>query len=157
MKDLHFDIIKEQYSEELNRESMLGQKAQVYLSILTVFLSAIIFKIKDLKQVTASLHECEMITLYISFICILISAVTIIKSLGIYEYRKSISLDRLIERIDSEVDDIEFNNRSAGDYIAAIKHNVKINNKRANLLSIALYSIIASFLTILIFILIIIR
>ena len=157
MKDLYFDVIKEQYSEELKRESLLSQKAQVYLSILTALLSAVIFKVKDLKQVTASLNYYEMIPLYASFLFLLISAVVVIKSLGIYKYRKQVSLEKLIKQIDDEIEDNEFKNRSAADIVTATKHNFYTNNSRSKLLSIALYAILLGFFTILLFIIIIIR
>ena len=50
MEDLRYDYAKEIYKIECDRENNLNNKSQIYLSLITIIISSLLFNIKDLFE-----------------------------------------------------------------------------------------------------------
>ena len=131
-----YDFFKSQYDEENIRNNELTKRAEIYLSIISLFLTAVLFKIKDIfdsiKDVPTFLLTILLIVGLVSFA---ISLLFLINSLKIRDYEGVIDFNDFIEKNDDTTQSPEdfFEDRVA-DYIVAVKRNEIINNDKADLL-----------------------
>lgn len=151
-----YDFFKSQYDEENVRNNELTKRAEIYLSIISLFLTAVLFKIKDIldsiKDVPVYLLTILLIAGLISFA---ISLLFLINSLKIRDYEGVIDFDDFISKNDDETQSTEdfFEDRVA-DFIVAVKRNEIINNDKANLLIMSRILILIGFLLTIAFIIV---
>lgn len=153
MTDKQFKYIEEQYKDEIQRDEYLSKKAQVYLSINSLIITALIFKAKDLKDLLVEPTCLELILTFLTFISIFISFLFVLFTLGIYSFERPTDFQTIIEEQDNEIKDEEFIENRASDYIVAFQENSKICDKKANYLRVSLIAMIIGFTSSLILIL----
>jgi len=143
-----YQFFKELYAEENTRYNELTKKAEVYFSIVSLFLSAVLFKFNDVSSSIGKLHNvCLIIGLSISLIAVGIALLLLIYSLKIRKYEGTIDMEEYIGKNKTYYqEDGEFYEDRIADFIVAIDRNTETNNKRADLLTISTYFIVAGLL-----------
>src|SRR5258708_27644832 len=130
------DFFKTHYDEENNRSNILTKRDEIYFSIISLFLTAVLFKIKDIFDYTKDIdHKYLIVLLCTGLISFSASLLLVVYSLKIRDFKGVIDIDDFIKKNNEGPQENEdfFRDRVA-DYIVAIKRNTKINNKKAGLL-----------------------
>ena len=133
------DYIERQFKTELDREESLSKKGQIYLSINSIILSTLLFKIKELKELIDL--ECgleSLVTLVITLLLIFASVFFIALSLKIHSYERPSSSDTMKREMLDNISTDSFLSHRIADLLVAIKRNALVNDKRANRLQISL-------------------
>lgn len=128
-----YDFFKSQYDEENQRNNELTKRAEIYLSIISLFITAVLFK---LKEILDSIKEAPSlflsILLIIGVISFAISLLFLINSLKIRDYEGVIDFDDFIKKNDvTTQSSSDFFEDRVADYIVALKRNEIINNDKA--------------------------
>ena len=97
MTEKQFKYIEDLYKEEMVRDESLSKKAQVYLSINSLLITALVFKAKDLKELLVQPSGLESLLVILTFIFIFISFLAIILALAIYRYERPTDVQTLID------------------------------------------------------------
>jgi hypothetical protein len=146
----HYDYFKERYSQELERYKELSKKSQIYLSIVSLFSTAIFFNIKDIAPF---LSEDKGAGCIFSALIVLtgLSLLIIIRSLQIRMYSRVTDDSDYIEKFDSgEMTDDSFFKERIADFIVSTKNDSKLNDDKAFWLILSEYSIMSiTFFTVL--------
>ena len=145
MTEKQFKYIEDLYKEEMVRDESLSKKAQVYLSINSLLITALVFKAKDLKELLVQPSGLESLLVILTFIFIFISFLAIILALAIYRYERPTDVQTLIDEQDKGIEDSDFIENRASDFIVAFEKNSRIGDKKANFLMIALIGLVLSF------------
>ena len=152
-----YEFFRQEYQEENVRNNELTKRAEIYLSIVSLFLTAVFFKVADFFN---WLHNKEIIksitTIVLVFLILLLFSVAlilIINSLRIGNYEGVCDIDAYLE-INKDVyqDDEDFFENRIADYIVAVQRNEAINNKKAQALTYSRYFILMGFISTVIFI-----
>jgi hypothetical protein len=150
-----YDFFKSQYEEENSRNLELTKRAEIYLSVISIFLTAVLFKLADLFAILSDANtRLASIIISIALILFSISLVFIVNSLRIRNYEGVIDFDAYIQKNDDSVQENDdfFADRIA-DYIVAVRRNEVINDQKADMLIKARVFLLGGFLTTFIFIL----
>lgn len=146
-----YDFFKSQYDEENTRNNELTKRAEIYLSIISLFLTAVLFKVKDIFDSIKDVPtEILTILLVLGLISFSIALLLIVSSLKIRDYEGVLDIGKFIKKNDKETQENEdfFEDRVA-DYIVSVKRNEVINNQKAALLiKSRIYLLIGFLLTI---------
>ena len=151
MEDLRYDFAKETYKVECDRENSLNSKGQVYLSLLTIILSTLIFNIKDIFDLlnTSNFNNIKneiKICLLGVFIFSCVALILLFFSMKIFEYQNLKNIDELKESyIQDKIDNNNFSIRRSIDFLVATKKNREVNNTKAKLLKIVFIAIFIAF------------
>jgi len=154
MTERQFKYIEDQYKDEISRDEALSKKAQVYLSINSIIITALIFKATDLQTLLLQPSCADIILTFSVFVFIFISFLCVLLTLAIYEYERPTDMDTIIEEQDKSITDNDFFENRASDYIVAFEENAKVCDRKASFLRVSLISMIIAFTSSLLLILI---
>ena len=153
-----YDFFKDQFAEEEKRYSDLTKRAEIYFTILSLLLTGIIFKTRDLIEILNKLTDVRMKIILvgvfiISFILFGLGFFFIARALKIREFEGVTDVRGYLDTLGETppVNDDFFDDRIV-DFISAIEKNESVNNLRANSLSFALHFILSGFVCLSVFI-----
>ncbi len=155
-----YDFFKDQYVDEEKRYSDLTKRAEIYFSILSLFLSSIVFKLKEIFDLFEKSNSCNKVVGFVFFILSFVffgaAFYFITRALKIKTYQAVIDFENYRNNLGETAPTNEdfFDDRLI-DYMYATEKNEIVNEERANDLTIALRFILAGFITIFIFIVIV--
>jgi hypothetical protein len=157
-KEQH-DFFKDQYVDEEKRSTDLNKRVEIYFSILSVFLTSIIFKLKDIYELYEKSQSRNKVISFgafiIAFILFGFAFYYIVRALQIRVYQAVIDFENYRKKLkEIEPTNGEFFDDRIIDYMYATEHNEKVNDGKANNLEVALKFILAGFLAIALFIII---
>ena len=143
-----YEFVKEHFEAENQREDLLTRKAQIFLSINSFVITAMLFKVKDLVSVVKDI-KCDLILvpLILSFIFILISCIFIFETLKIRSYELPTNEDTLIDEFDNNISNDDFIDNRTADYLVATRRNKSVNDLKADRLKYSLLFIILGYVT----------
>ena len=143
-----YEFVKEHFEAENQREDLLTRKAQIFLSINSFVITAMLFKVKDLVSVVKDI-KCDLILvpLILSFIFILISCIFIFETLKIRSYELPTNEDTLIDEFDNNISNDDFIDNRTADYLVATRRNKSVNDLKADRLKYSLLFIISGYVT----------
>jgi|GEM_PF-5434774 len=151
-----YEYFKFKYKEEDDRNALLTKRAEIYLSIISLVFTGLIFKISDIKS------YCEKnITFLIAFCLLLgsllISVWFILQSIRLRDYQQDMDVANYIEELgDTQPTDSDFFDNRIAQFISATPQNFEINNNKADQLKSAGRFLFLSFILLSIFIIAII-
>lgn len=155
-----FDFFKNQYEEENNRYSDLIKKGQIYLSLQTLLLSAVFFKIKDLNEILDKIDFQDIMFLFfgIAILQVLISIFFNVLSMKVSKFERVNKLRDVLNEFTSNsmLDEQFFTNRIV-DYTVATERNSDINDKSAKYLKISTYFLAGGLTCTILFLILIIK
>jgi len=152
-----YDFFKDQYLDEEKRYSDLTKRAEIYFSILSVLLTSIVFKIKDIFELFENSNSFNRTFSFIFFIIALglfgSAFYFITRALRIKTYQAVIDFENFRNNLgETPPTNEDFFDDRLIDYMYATEKNEIVNEERANDLAKALRFILAGFFTIFIFI-----
>ncbi|GGD72923.1 hypothetical protein GCM10011514_41280 [Emticicia aquatilis] len=162
MEDLRYDFSKEVYKNECDRENGLNNKSQIYLSLLTIILSSIIFNIKDvydlIKMPEFSNINNTIIGVLVSILVTSSIAISMIfLSMRLFEYKNPYLFETLKKFYEkNEYDKKIFDLETSKNYLKAARSNERVNDSKAKFLSYSYFFIILSFILSVVFLTLII-
>lgn len=147
-----FDFFKSKFDNEFEKSQLLTKRAEIYLSIVSFFLTGIVFKIIDITKFTSN-NTIIKYSFIFCLISLLISSLIIVKSFILLKYSDSFYVEDWPDELEEEeqLNSVFFDNRIV-DFIKATKKNRELNLKKGNQLRIASYFILVSIFCIGIFI-----
>jgi hypothetical protein len=147
-----YDFFKDQFIEEEKRYSDLTKRGEIYFSILSLLLTSVIFKTKDIFEIVKSIESLSfkmtLIAIFIlSIVLFCLAFYFIALGLKIRTFEGVTNVKEYLNSLGDEPPTNEdfFDDRIV-DFIAASEKNETINDKRANKLSISLGFILAGFI-----------
>ena len=152
MEDMRYDFAKEIYKIECDRENGLNNKSQIYLSLLTIILSSLIFNIKDIFDLLNSTKFEENKCLI--KVCLIEISIFSCFALGFLFFSMKIFNYKNLKNINdikpfyfpTIIDNHDFISKRSIDFLIAAKHNRIVNNTKADLLKSAFICIFISFI-----------
>lgn len=140
-----YEFFKQAYLEEDVRSSLLVKRGEIYLSLISLFLTGLVFKFSDLKgYIQGNLVSRAFYSLII--VSLFLSAIFAMLSLQIRRYR-GINLSGWIDELEDDAQtDKEFYINRIADFIALTITHQKINNKRGRQLKLAGYFLLGAIL-----------
>ena len=155
-----YDFFKNQYEEENNRYSDLIKKSQIYLSLQTLLLSAVFFKIKDLNEILKK-TDCQdfmFIFFGVAILQVFISIFYNVLSMKVSKFEGVNNLrDVLSEFTSDSMSDEQFYTNRIVDYTVATGRNAEINDKSAKYLKISTYFLAVGLTCTILFLILIIK
>jgi hypothetical protein len=155
-----YDFFKEQYLDEEKRYDDLTKRGEIYFSLLSILLTGIVFNVKDIHDILLKGEQVEKISstlvLIVAFLLFAVGFLFIANSLRIRTFEAVTDLNDYLDKLkdDPPTNEDFFDDRIV-DYIEAIGFNEQINTKRANDLAIALKFIMAGFILLIFFLVLI--
>ncbi|NNV55029.1 hypothetical protein [Limnovirga soli] len=153
-----YDFFKDQFVEEEKRYSDLTKRGEIYFSILSILLTGVIFKIKDIFEILKVLDNATFKTVLIglfvlSFLLFSLGFFFITLGLKIREFEGVTDIKSYLDSLGGTPPTNEdfFDDRIV-DFITASERNESVNDLRANRLSISLGFILAGFISMAVFI-----
>lgn len=153
-----YDFFKDQFNEEEKRYSDLTKRGEIYFSILSLLLTGIMFKTKDIFEILKGIQDLRfksiLIAIFIlSFALFCIGFFFITLGLKIREFEGVTNMKGYIDSLeDCPPTNEDFFDDRIVDFIAATEQNESINDLRANRLAVALNFILGGFISMAIFI-----
>lgn len=140
--EAQYEFFKFRYMEGIERYQALIARGQIFLSIVTLYIGVLSFKLSPSGSTNSALTELQnplLKWLYCSIlILLLISLLLIILALGIYRYHALSDPVRIFKEYgDLPPTDEDFRDRRIVDYALVTHENIPRNNKRAKLLYVA--------------------
>lgn len=156
-----YDFFKDQYLDEEKRYSDITKRAEIYFSILSVFITGILFKLKDMFDLFEKSNEYYKVTgssLFIVTFCFLgVGFYFITKALRIKTYQSVIDFEKYRDDLgDTPTANEDFFDDRIIDYMYATEKNENVNEERAIDLTKALRYIFAGFISIFVFVIVLI-
>lgn len=140
------DAFKTVFDEEQARYEQLEKRANLYLTVITFYLGAIIFKVEDLLKFALNFRLSIFWFLAIGTI-LGIALLLVVRAVGIREYEGLFDPKKEIESYrPMRPSDSEFFDKRLADFAVATNRNAKQNNKVAKLLQFAAWLIFLSVL-----------
>jgi len=146
------------YNEEKKREEILNNRAKIYLSLLTFILGALFFKIELIETIITTKNITELcfwiqFILYIfTMLCFVIALLFVFLSIRIMKFEFICDPEKdIIKKITDEMTADDFLLKRSIDYAVARNRNSITNNKKASLLTIAIFFILAGLSSICLF------
>lgn len=153
-----YDFFKDQFLEEEKRYSDLTKRGEIYFSILSLLLTGVIFKTKDIFEILKTISDIKLKALLISifiisFILFCLAFLFITLGLKIREFEGVTNINSYLDSLgDTPPTNEDFFDDRIVDFIAASEQNELVNDRRATRLAIALGFILAGFICMAIFI-----
>ena len=139
-----YNICKAIYDEEKERYSALGVKANLYITLISFFLGAVIFKFDDLKHFLFLFHV-PMVLELVAAIFLIIALGFSLHAVIIRSYQAIEDIDDIInEELAKAITNSEFFGNRINDLAVATEENSKCNDKAADDLQRAVYALLAS-------------
>lgn len=153
-----YEYIEKQFRDELDREEGLHKKAQIYFSIASLVLTALLFKLKDIESILSDLpNSCiPKVFFVISIVFIFSSLFFIGWSIKIHNYKRPSNLKTLHTEARARISTEKFYSHRIIDFKKALEKNIPVNDSRALKLKISLILLLTGYLSSLIFIITII-
>lgn len=151
-------FLKDMYYIEDTRHSNLTKKSEIYLTIFSLLIGGIFFKLKDIDEIFRYLPELYRIILYavifITMIFFSIAFFYLCSSLKIGGYEIVCDLDEYEKNFTTEKKETGiFLQKRSFDYLHSTNTNIRINNQKAEKIGKSLIFIIYSFFCVILFIL----
>lgn len=147
-----YDFFKEKFKAEFDANVTLTKRGEIYLSVISLFLTGLIFKINDIIE----LIKKNYLIKYTFLLClglIMASAIMVMLSFTIRKYEDSLDVQKWFDELsDDEQPNNDFFDHRINDFLVSITRNGLVNNKKGAQLKIASYLILATILSIGIFI-----
>ena len=138
------DFFKAVYDDEIARLTRLTGRANLYFTIISFFLGAIVFKFNDLKDFLFLFHV-PMVSYLILGLGLAAGSVFTIRAIMIHRYEGICDLIEVSQAVGSDpVAEAEFWKRRIADYALATDTNVKQNAQIAVMLKYSCYCILFS-------------
>jgi hypothetical protein len=146
-----YEFFKNLYESEDSRINLLVKRSEIFLSILSLVLTSVIFKVKELGELIGNsvlLKVLFFLTLTIFFVAL----VFVIISLRIRDYEFACDMDHYLESLpENEPKNEDFFDYRIAEYIVATTKNQHINNDKSRWLSYCLISILFGFISLIVF------
>lgn len=150
-----YEFFKAEHNREAVRYSELIKKGQIYLSVQSFIMTALLFKLKDLINAIERVNCLELARgLSVgSIIIIIISMLFNVWAMKISKYDRVSNLKKIFNDYQNEsMEDGEFFLRRIADYTVVTERNWKTNQRTAAFLSYSLYTLLSGILITAIFI-----
>jgi len=146
----HYEFFKFLYEEEVSRYSVLGARAQLYISVIGFFVGAVVFKASDLGE-AAKVLKLPLWLLLTAASLFIVALSLVVLAMWIRSYQTANEPEKVLnEFIDTPPDNEEFFDNRIIDFAVAATENAKENNRVANCLLYAGYALSAAIVGLLI-------
>lgn len=147
-----YEYFKGKYKEEDDRNALLTKRAEIYLSLVSLLFTGLVFKINDIK--TLCDEEPTALLPFIGLMLLLLSTVYYtLGSIKVKDYESDFAFeDNMGELGWCNKEDSDFFDDRIKDFMAATKENFKINNIKGGRLKRAGNLMFCSFLLLIVFI-----
>jgi len=131
-----YDFFKFIHSKESERYSELINRGKIFLTIITLYIGALVFKSSEFQNAISENIQSVYSLIYFSSIGMFLFALILnILALGIYTYEKISNPEKIIKNYKGSVPkDSDFLDDRIADLTVSFKRNSKQNDKRAKLL-----------------------
>ncbi len=147
-----YEYFKFKYKEEDDRNALLTKRAEIYLSIVSLVFTGLIFKISDIKT------YCDKNTAFLIIFCLLLGSLIvsiwfILQAIKLRDYQEDMDVGTYTNELgQTQPTDSDFFDNRIARFIVAIPQNFKINNDKAEQLKSAGRFLFLSFILLSIFI-----
>lgn len=132
-----YDVFKSLYDEEADRYTKLAGRAQLYLSIITLYVAAFAFKFEDIKKFIDPYGVSKYLAISVAIVLLLALLATLM-AIQIRSYEGIADPEEIIKGYkDKEPTDSDFLDERIADLAVATNRNSEINNRVANWLVVA--------------------
>ena len=141
--EAQYACFKDIFDRESVRQEQLIERGKVFLSIITLYLGLLGVAVDEIvPEIRGNwLAVCAYLA---SFAAFLLSIALVIRALGIYKYVYPTDPERVVLQIEDDWPmDSEFFDDRIAELAAAFKTNHPANERRANLLKLASFSMLA--------------
>ena len=134
-----YKVFRSLYDEELERYTALESRAKLYLTIITFYLGALVFKMEDMVKFVTVFHVPLGLYLVFSIVLLLALLLTVLAT-RIRTYEGICDPEEVIRSFGkTKPTDDDFLDQRVVDLACATNRNVAENNKVAGILQIASY------------------
>jgi hypothetical protein len=145
------DFFKDTYFDEEKRYEQLTRRGEIYFSIISILLSGILLKLKDIADLYKEMQRCFRIIGFaffvLAFLFLGIAFLYLAQALRIRSYQAIIDFKKFRDDLeDTPPSDEDFFDDRIVNYMYATEKNEAVNEKRANALSRSLIFILLGFL-----------
>jgi len=138
-----FHAFKYVYEKEEARFSELINRGKIYLSIITVYIGVFTLKIQDVSTLVGN-GSFSKILLGATGVCFIFALLACVLALGIFKYEGLCDIkEELLAFDDKGKPDSEFYEDRLADMAVAYERNSEQNDRRASLLEISSYLVLA--------------
>ena len=144
-----YEFFKEQFLDEEKRYDSLTKKAEIFLSLLSLFFTGLIFGLKDLQELLAKMpNKTIAVSILAGAVPFFVLAVyCIIRSLRVQSFEAVMDLSTYYEELgDEPMTNEDFFDKRIVDYVEATLTNEKVNDSRADQLRYSLVCISIGFI-----------
>lgn len=144
--DKKYEVFKSLYDEEADRYAKLAARAQVLLSVITLYLAAFAFKFEDIKKFIDPYGISTYLAISVAIV-LLLALISTILAVRIRSYEGIADPEEIIKGyIDDEPTDSDFLDARIADLAVATNRNSEINNRVANWLAAASWLLVLGLL-----------
>jgi hypothetical protein len=137
--EIQYQVFRSFYDEESTRYSSLAARAQLYFSVVSLYVGAIAFKFDEIRKL-AETFRVPALLLLIAGVCMLASLLMTILAVAIRNYEGLCDPVEVIEGFgDTPPTDSDFLDDRIAEAAVATNLNFKQNNRTANFLSWAVF------------------
>lgn len=141
-----YKVFKSLYDEEADRYTKLAGRAQLYLSIVTLYVAAFAFKFEDIQKFIDPFGVSKYLAISVAIVLSL-SLLATLMAIRIRSYEALADPEEIIKGFaDEEPTDSDFLDARIADLAVATNQNSKINNCVANWLEAASWLLVAGLL-----------
>ncbi len=141
---VQFQVFKGVYDEENHRYTLLAARAQLYFTLISLYLGAFAFKLKDVGEF-ASTFKIPLWAFTIAGALVAAALLGTVLAIRIRKYEVPCDLKRIIDEFgDSAPTDETFLDDRLVDYAVATERNVETNNKVAGCLAVSSWLLFAA-------------
>ena len=149
-----YEYFKNKYKEEDERNITLTKRAEIYLSLISILFTGLIFKLSDIK-VLCNENSCSLIAFIILLFLLLVTLGFTLDSIRIKDYESDLVVEDYVNELgDKAPTDEEFFDNRIATFIAATKENFTINNTKGDRLKYAGGALFISVIVLITFIII---
>ena len=132
-----YQCFKDIYDREAKRAEYLIDRGKTYLTIITIYMGLLSVSADKIISRLAA-HRSAVYLYALSLICFIASLSLLIFSIGIYKYIYPTNPENIIHGFTEEPpNDEDFFDDRIIEFSVAFRHNINVNEKRANLLKYA--------------------
>lgn len=129
--DKQYEVFKSLYDEEAERYTKLATRAQLYLSIITLYVAAFAFKFEDLRKFIDAYGASRYLAVSTAIVLVLALLATLM-AIQIRAYEGIADPEDIIKRYaDTEPSDADFLDARIADLAVATNRNAEINDRVA--------------------------
>jgi len=141
-----YDIFKSLYDEEADRYTKLATRAQLYLSIITLYVAAFAFKFEDLRRFIEAFGASRYLAVSTAIVLVLALLATLMAT-QIRAYEGIADPEEIIRRFgNAEPTDADFLDARIADLAVATNRNSAINDRVAHWLVAASWLLVGGVL-----------